>query len=75
MVLRDLRAGRQLVSAGRFAGTGRVVDCCRRGAPTTSIEQIVIGANPAAWARAGFALKSGTTKAGSVALHFERARA
>jgi hypothetical protein len=37
----------------------------------TRIEQISIGAEPAAWRSAGFALEAGITTAGSVALRFE----
>jgi hypothetical protein len=35
------------------------------------IEQISIGADPAAWARAGFAIEGNASRAGTVALHFE----
>ena len=35
------------------------------------IEQITIGADPAAWARAGFAIEGNASRAGTVALHFE----
>jgi hypothetical protein len=39
--------------------------------PRIEIEQISIGADPAAWARAGFAIEGNASRAGTVALHFE----
>jgi hypothetical protein len=39
--------------------------------PRIEIEQISIGADPAAWARAGFAIEGNASRTGTVALHFE----
>ena len=39
--------------------------------PRIEIEQITIGSDPAAWARAGFAIEGNASRAGTVALHFQ----
>ena len=41
-----------------------------RPVPGIEIEQITIGADPAAWARAGFAIEGNASRAGTVGLQF-----